>query len=144
MFVVDLGCENGHSFEGWYGSYAEYEEILSEGALTCPLCGSSEVTRQLSATAIATKAPPPSSPPAQRAPAPLPLEAQRALAAVVEHVQRTHEDVGGDFARQAAAMHRGEQEARPIYGQATPEQERQLTEEGVPVAKLPIPDIMKN
>jgi hypothetical protein len=36
-------------------------------------------------------------------------------------------------------MHLGETEARPIHGQATPNQAKALADEGVPIAPLPLP-----
>ena len=54
MFIVDLACTNGHEFEGWYDSSNEYASIRDAGELSCPLCGSDDVTRQLSANAVQT------------------------------------------------------------------------------------------
>jgi len=47
--------------------------------------------------------------------------------------------VGGNFASRARAMHEGEEEHAPIHGQATPEQTRELIEDGVTVAPLLFP-----
>jgi hypothetical protein len=40
-------------------------------------------------------------------------------------------------------MHYGESEERSIRGQATPEQTRDLLEEGISVMPLPMPDALK-
>jgi len=45
MYVVDLKCGNGHSFEGWYEDRTEYQTIVHDGDLTCPLCETSNVER---------------------------------------------------------------------------------------------------
>ncbi len=42
---------------------------------------------------------------------------------------------------QALAMHRGEQEEKPIRGQVTPAQAQELVEEGVPIVPLALPKI---
>jgi hypothetical protein len=47
--------------------------------------------------------------------------------------------VGNDFAEQSRAMHYGERDHAPIHGQASLVQARELLEEGVPVAPLPLP-----
>jgi hypothetical protein len=71
----------------------------------------------------------------------MPLDVQKALARVVQWVRRTHEDVGAEFAARARAINQGQEEARRIYGSATPDEEKQLEDDGVPFLKLPIPDI---
>jgi len=45
--------------------------------------------------------------------------------------------VGMSFAAEARAMHDGEIDSRPIYGEAKPEEARALIEDGIPVAPLP-------
>ena len=46
-------------------------------------------------------------------------------------------DVGGNFAREARAMHVGDVPEKPIHGQAGPEEARALIEDGVPILPLP-------
>ena len=49
MKVLDLQCSNLHSFEGWFGSEAEFQSQLASGLVNCPLCGASQVVKKLSA-----------------------------------------------------------------------------------------------
>lgn len=49
MKVLDLQCSNLHSFEGWFGSEAEFQSQLASGLVSCPLCGASQVVKKLSA-----------------------------------------------------------------------------------------------
>jgi hypothetical protein len=63
---------------------------------------------------------------------------------VLSQVRRTHEYVGDAFSEKALAIHRGEDDARPIYGESTPDEEDELLREGVAFVKVPIPDIEKN
>lgn len=169
MFIVDLACDGGHEFEGWYDDAQEYRDLADKGEVTCPLCQSANVLRVPSATRISTAtsrgekrrsepekpstpatakpaAPLPQPAPGvpAKAPPPMPMEMQKALSQVLDHVRRTHEDAGPAFAEKAIRMHRGEEEERPIHGHTTPEDERRMNEEGVEYAKIPIPDIDKN
>ena len=51
------------------------------------------------------------------------------------------EPVGARFPEEARRIHYGEVDARPIYGQASPEEARALIDEGIDVAPLPpMPD----
>ena len=168
MFVVDLECASGHRFEGWYDSHAEYQAIAESGSLSCPLCESHDVVQVLKTGGIlsAPRETPSTGPSAHRPAGPegpppggtaptlgtrggppvpsMPLEIQKALARFVQHVRRTHEDVGDAFAHEALSMHRGESPPRPIMGTSSDEAFRELRDEGVPVMRVPIPDIEQN
>ena len=53
------------------------------------------------------------------------------------------EDVGERFAEEARKIHYGESEDRGIRGQASPEETRELLEEGISVLPLPVPKGLK-
>jgi hypothetical protein len=61
-----------------------------------------------------------------------------AMAAKVrEHIRENFDYVGDKFADEARKIHAGESEERAIWGEATPEQARELAEEGIAAAPLP-------
>lgn len=159
MYIVDLLCEQGHKFEGWYDSAAELRALEASGDVTCPLCdagahtvptasrvSTSKTRREPSAmTSGPPERPSSAAPPAPpSAPQKMPLAMQQALSKVIQHVRQTHEDVGPSFTERALAMHRGEEPHKPIRGEADEEQEERLLDEGVPFVKLPVPDIEQN
>jgi hypothetical protein len=49
MKVLDLQCSQQHSFEGWFGSEGDFQSQLNRGLVQCPLCGSAEIIKKLSA-----------------------------------------------------------------------------------------------
>ena len=52
-------------------------------------------------------------------------------------IERNCENVGDRFADEARAIHRGETDARGIYGETTPDQAEALADEGIEVARIP-------
>jgi hypothetical protein len=56
---------------------------------------------------------------------------------VQAHIRDNYDYVGERFPQEARKMHEGEAEHRPIWGEATHEEARAMTEEGLPVAPLP-------
>jgi hypothetical protein len=149
MIVYDLCCPNVHRFEGWFASSDEFARQQLRGLLTCPTCGSADVTRAPTAPNLARKAnqqpPAPTTPaaaPAQQSNAPLPPEAAaalRALAQIQAEALKASTWVGSTFADKARAMHYGESPAAPIHGQTTPQEARALVEEGVDIAPILFP-----
>ncbi len=142
MIVFDLRClSQGHVFEAWFGSSADYEEQKERGLLSCPLCGTAEVAKAMMAPRVAAKGngePPPQLP--EGAPDAAQVKAMLAeLAVVQKKLLENSSFVGDRFADEARAIHLGEAEARAIHGRATRAQVESLTEEGIRVAPLPLP-----
>jgi hypothetical protein len=137
LIIFDLKCTpQGHVFEGWFGSTADYEEQHARGLVSCPLCGSLEIAKAAMAPAIGAKG---------NSAAPLSSESERikqglaALAAEQKKMLETSEHVGDRFADEARAIHLGDAEARAIHGRASRAEAESLAEDGVPVAPLPFP-----
>jgi hypothetical protein len=127
-----LACGAGHDFEGWFGSSGDFDDQSARGLVSCPMCGSAEVRKQIMAPAVVTTK-------GREASAPGPSrEMMMEMASRVRrHVEDNFDYVGDTFAREARAIHEGRSEERGIYGEATPEETRALVEDGVPVAPLP-------
>lgn len=49
MKVLDLQCQHGHSFEGWFGSEDDFQNQLARGLVQCPMCDDATITKKLSA-----------------------------------------------------------------------------------------------
>jgi hypothetical protein len=165
MKVLNLRCDAGHGFEGWFASENDYQSQTERGLLSCPLCGAAGVVRLPSAPRLnlsGAQAPRdvPAAVPAAQAPSPAraggvaPVPAQRASVtphpaaealwlAAVQQVMANTEDVGAQFAEEARRIHYGEAEERGIRGQTTPEQAQALHEEGIEVVSLPVPPGLK-
>ena len=129
MIRYDLKCENGDEFEAWFGSIADYDKQADAGQLVCPHCGSHHVTKAPMAPAVRT---------ARAKEAHKERAVAMAMAAKVrEHIKDNFDYVGDKFAEEARKMHAGETEERAIWGEATPEEARELAEEGIPASALP-------
>jgi hypothetical protein len=142
MKVLDLQCSQQHSFEGWFGSEAEFQDQLARGLVECPLCGDAAVTKLLSAPRLNLGS---GKEPAARADVVAAPDAtiQAAWMQMVRLVLANTEDVGQRFPEEARRMHYGETEERGIRGQASPDETQALLEEGIGVLPLPIPKALK-
>lgn len=147
MIVFDLSCDQGHRFEGWFGSSGDFAEQQAQGFVSCPQCGSPDIAKAPMAPAVPRKGnqiaePARGAPKHALANGPMPPEVAEALHKLAEAQARALKNskwVGDSFAEQSRAMHYGEQDVETIHGQATPEEARELFEEGVPVSALPFP-----
>jgi len=148
MIVFDLGCDNEHRFEGWFASTAEFERQQSEHLLSCPLCGSTNINRLVTAARVNTgraavpaagKAEPESGNPAQYAN----FDAARMLR-LITHIVENTEDVGRSFPEEARKIHYKESPERHIRGSASAQEVDALREEGIEVVALPLPPHLAN
>ena len=158
MISYALKCEQGHGFDSWFQSAAAYDVLARSGHLTCSHCGSTKVSKAVMAPRIAAnlgsaEAPAPTSAAAARgagaAPAGAgasdgaavskspPFDVEASIAELRRKVEENAEYVGRDFTKQAREIHLGQSPARPIYGEARPDQARSLIEDGIPLLPLP-------
>ena len=49
MKVLDLACQHGHGFEGWFGSEDDFLSQLERGLVQCPICDDAKIIKKLSA-----------------------------------------------------------------------------------------------
>jgi hypothetical protein len=151
MIVFDLLCSAGHRFEGWFGSAGDFASQRDRGLLSCPSCASPDVQRIPSAARVNFGAQPPkpaSSPePASGQPVKTPdMEgkdpfaiAQMLYSRMLDDLLTKTEDVGRKFPEEARRIFYEEAPSRAIRGEATQEEHDALVEEGIPVARFPVP-----
>ena len=156
MLVVDLHCEHGHVFEGWFASADDLASQQARGLVSCPVCTSTEVVRRPSASRLnvgalkAEEVPGASaqSVPVQDAPAvaatvPSAETLQAMYLQAVRHVLQHTEDVGEGFVKEVRNIHRGDAPQRAVRGLADQDEVAELREEGIDVVSMPIPDALK-
>jgi hypothetical protein len=156
MIRYSLICDRKHDFEIWFKNSADYDKQARRGLVTCPECGSAEVEKALMAPALGRGAKKDvSAPAAEAAPtteAPVPIENKTPVAMISpmeqefraklkelrDHLTKNADNVGAKFPEEARKMHYGESEHRSIYGEATPQEAKELLEEGVELHPLPV------
>jgi hypothetical protein len=145
MIVFDLLCATGHRFEGWFASAGEFAKQNKRRLVQCPTCSSAEVQRVPSAVRanLGAKAPqqPAKSPektPEMEGKDPFAI-AQMLYSKMLDELLTKSEDVGKKFPDEARKIFYDQAPARPIRGQATNEEHDELLDEGIPVARFPVP-----
>ncbi len=156
MIRYNLVCERAHEFESWFASSAAYDKQAKRGLVACPVCGSTKVEKAIMAPSLAprlaradtpidvaeTPAPAPAAAPEPPAPVAMISPQERELRAKLkelrDHLTKNAENVGRKFPETARKMHYGELEHRSIYGEASPQEAKELHEEGIEFHPLPV------
>lgn len=152
MIRYTLRCEKSHEFESWFQSSSAYESQVKRKLVTCPVCGSAKVDKAIMAPRIVGKKGRERTAPAEQpvtsspettpaAPTSLMMAQEQELRAKLkelrDHIVKNADNVGERFPNEARAMHYGDKEHRPIYGEASPDEAKALIDEGIEVSPLP-------
>ncbi|MGI9410163.1 MAG: DUF1178 family protein [Hyphomicrobiaceae bacterium] len=150
MIRYQLQCEEEHGFEAWFRNSEAFDKQVKRKQVTCPECGSTKVSKAIMAPNVGVKAnkkstlPVPAAPTAQ-APEPADpriAEARREVMAAMRKLRKSVEDnaeyVGPKFAEEARRIHYKEAEEKGIYGEASTDEVKELTEEGIEIYPLPV------
>ncbi|WP_135079741.1 DUF1178 family protein [Terasakiella sp. SH-1] len=54
MIKYTLQCNDGHVFEDWFASSSKFDELSANHELSCPQCGSTEITKTIMAPNVAS------------------------------------------------------------------------------------------
>ena len=158
MIRYALICERGHQFESWFQDSSAFDKQVRRGLVSCPQCSSTKVEKAIMAprlSATAKKQPAPIQPsaeapakvaeaPANPAPAPVAMmspqerEFRAKLKELRDYLTKNADNVGAKFPEEARKMHYGEIEHRSIYGVASPDEAKELSDEGVEFHPLPV------
>jgi len=133
-----LQCDSAHEFEVWFSSSSDFDAQLKRGFITCPVCNSSKIKKQLMRPSVSSAG--------NRRQDNLPVVSQSGmnpelvsrLRALRKEVERNSEDVGERFPDEARSIHYGEKPQRGIRGKASVKEARELFDEGVGVLPLPV------
>lgn len=136
MIRYSLICDNAHEFEGWFSGSADFDRQVEMGFLACPVCNSTSISKGLMAPSVSTAR-------KQEARQQVAMDLARQemmskLKEMVASIKANAEDVGERFPEEARKIHYGEADQRGIIGQASLSEVRDLIDEGIEVAPLPV------
>ncbi len=145
MIHYQLRCAAGHEFDGWFNDSAGFESQANRGLLSCPGCGSAQVSRALMSPGIPAKSRRAKPTVAVKEPVaqlpvaggPMPDAVRAALHKLRAEVETHCDYVGPEFASEARRIANGEAKPRGIYGESTEAQAEALADDGIDVARIP-------
>lgn len=156
MIQYSLVCDSEHKFDAWFRNAEAYDVQHKKGIVTCPICGTSQVTKALMAPAVSVQSrtrdaeqvtaqsgPVAAAPSAEKVSLssghPDQAELRATIKALREKLTSEADYVGDRFASEARKIHDNEAPQRGIYGEATSEEVAGLVEDGIDF--MPIPNV---
>ena len=137
VIVLDILCDNGHRFEGWFASGDAFRSQSQRHLVHCPQCQTSTVTQMPSAPHVKRGSSELMS--SERPAVPAAVHAASQLHQALVSMARKAENVGERFPEEARRIHYDEAPARNIRGVATADETLELLDEGIFVLPAPVP-----
>ena len=137
MIVFNLVCsECEYPFEGWFDDTKSFNNQKKRKLINCPNCESSNISKTLVAPNVSKKS------------NSKPTKNKKTLASNIKKIRKIVEKnfdyVGDNFFEEAKKIKYGETKDRPIYGEATVEETKELIEEEINITPLPFQSNKKN
>ena len=137
MIVFNLICSTcEYEFEGWFDNSLAFESQKKRKLINCPNCESSKIKKTLVAPNVGKKSNSKK------------ITNKKTIASNINKIKKIVEDnfdyVGDQFTEEAKKIKYGETEDRPIYGEATIEQTKELIDEDISITPLPFQSSKKN
>ena len=137
MIVFNLICFTcEYEFEGWFDNSSAFESQKKRKLINCPNCESSKIKKTLVAPNVGKKSNSKKT------------TNKKTIASNINKIKKIVEDnfdyVGDQFTEEAKKIKYGETEDRPIYGEATIEQTKELIDEDISITPLPFQSSKKN
>ena len=130
MIVFNLKCTLCELiFEGWFENTKEYNKQKKQNLIKCPSCNSHTVKKSLMSPNLGKKSNSKNA------------KVKKSVAANISKykkiIEKNFDYVGEKFTEEAKKIKYGEIKDRPIYGEATLEQTKELLDEEINVVPLP-------
>ena len=131
MIVFNLICNTcSTEFEGWFENSKEFANQKRKKMISCPSCSSNSIQKSLMAPNLSKKTNSKDS-----------KQIKKTMATNIKKfkkiIEKNFDYVGDKFTEEAKKIKYGESDERPIYGEATLEQTKELAEEEINVVPLP-------
>ena len=134
MIKYNLKCSKGHEFESWFSDSKEFDKLDKKKLLECIYCSSNKIQKSIMSPMISgiklnedkmslldQKL----------------LNEKNQLIKLREHIEKNFEFVGDKFSEKVRDVYYDKETKKSIYGTTTPEEKKELEEEGIDLLSIP-------
>ena len=134
MIKYNLKCNNNHEFESWFSDSNEFNKLNKKKLLECIYCSSTKIQKSIMSPMVSgikfnedntnllnQKL----------------LNEKNQLIKLREHIEKNFEFVGDKFSEKVRDVYYDKETKKSIYGTTTPEEKKELEEEGIDLLSIP-------
>ena len=138
MIKYNLSCDCGKTFDSWFSSSSEYDNLLKKKLINCIYCESPSVNKSVMSPNLPSKSN------TINNKTKFQKDIKKQIMGLKKFIEKNCKNVGKDFPREARNIHYDKKTSQGIHGKATPEETAELIEEGIEVATIPWIDKTEN
>ena len=133
MIKYNLSCQNGHEFESWFSNSEEFDKLNKKKLLDCIYCSSKKINKSIMAPMVSTK-----NKDEQVEFISNDFKNERNnLLKLRRYIEKNFDYVGKDFSKKVREVYYDKRNKKTIYGTATPEERKELSDEGIDILSIP-------
>ena len=129
MIKYNLKCHNGHEFESWFSNSNEFENLKKKNLLECIFCASKKINKAIMAPMV-TGVKKDNLDKAFK-------NEKHQLVELRKFIEKNYEFVGENFSKKVREVYYDKKNKKTIYGTTTPEERKELEEEGIELVSIP-------
>ena len=134
MIKYNLKCNNNHEFESWFSDSNEFNKLNKKKLLECIYCSSNKIQKSIMSPMVSViKA---NEDKINLLDQKL-LNEKNQLIKLRKHIEKNFEFVGDKFSQKVRDVYYDKETKKSIYGTTTPEEKKELAEEGIDLLSIP-------
>ena len=134
MIKYNLKCNNNHEFESWFSDSNEFNKLNKKKLLECIYCSSNKIQKSIMSPMVSGIK---SNEENTNLLNQKLLNDKNQLIKLREHIEKNFEFVGDKFSEKVRDVYYDKETKRSIYGTTTPEEKKELEEEGIDLLSIP-------
>ena len=134
MIKYNLKCENEHEFESWFSNSEEFEKLNQRDLLECIYCSSKKIKKSIMAPMVSY------SEKNIKQIKEISKDFKRhkeQLLNLRKFIENNFDYVGKDFSKKVREIYYDKKSNKAIYGTASPDERKELEEEGIDLLSIP-------
>ena len=134
MIKYNLKCENSHEFESWFSNSAEFDKLNKIALLECIYCSSKNINKSIMAPMISNS---------KKKEDQFKMikedfkNEKNKLLKLRNYIENNFNYVGKDFSKKVREIYYDKKNNKTIYGTTSPEERKELKEEGIDLISIP-------
>ena len=134
MIKYNLKCNNDHEFESWFSNSIEFEKLNKKKLLECIFCSSKKIDKSIMAPTILNS---------KEKNNQIEIinrdfkDRKNELLNLRKYIEKNFDYVGKDFSKKVREVYYDKKSKKAFYGTTTPEERKELTEEGIDLLSIP-------
>ena len=135
MIKYNLKCDNEHEFESWFSDSKEFERLKTRKLLECIYCDSKKIKKSIMAPMISVSKN--NKVNKSQINEKILQNKRNQLIKLRNFIEKNFEYVGEDFSKKVREIYYDKKNKKTIYGITSPEERKELKEEGIDLLSIP-------